>query len=107
MFAVYINFVGIVTLLKLHGEFTAFAQRAFNAYFPARLLTNLFGNGKSESEAAVFAAMRFIHREKARKNLDHIFFRDAYARVLDGKELTIERNVYTSALLIVLNGVAH
>ena len=85
MFADYINFVRIVTLLKLHGEFAAFAQRAFDAYFPTRLLTNLFCNGKPKSETAVFAAVGLIHREKARKHLAHIFFRDADARVLDGK----------------------
>ena len=51
--------------LKFDGEFAARAKLAFNAYLPARFPANLFDHGKPQSEAAVFSAVRLVHREKS------------------------------------------
>ena len=62
----FITMTGFVEsdFLKFNGKLTALAKRAFDAYFPSRLLAYLFGNGKPQTKAAVFTVVRFVNREK-------------------------------------------
>ena len=52
-------------LSKLHAKGAANAEGACDADLPARFLADFLGDGKPQAKAAVFAAMRFIHRKEA------------------------------------------
>ena len=48
---------------------------------PTRLFADLFDDGESETESAVFSAVRFVHREKTVENPFEIFLRDPDSRI--------------------------
>ncbi len=56
---VILRFVGFPS--ERNGEFASFAERAVEREFPAGLPAYFLNHGKSESETAVFPAVRFIH----------------------------------------------
>ena len=77
---------------KPHGERGALAHFALDADPPARLFAQLFDDGKPQSEAAVLAAVRLIHREKAVEDALSVLFGDADARILHGELRLGERD---------------
>ena len=91
---------------EVHGERAALAQFALHRYAPARTPTDLAADGEAQPEPAVFAAVRLIHGEKARKYLVHVFGRDAYAGIGHDQIFIIEFHRNRAALLVVAHGVA-
>ena len=68
---------------ELHLEAGAFAEGAFHRQAPACAVAEFLDDGESESEAAVFAAVRFVHGEESREHFVEVFLGYADPRILD------------------------
>lgn len=77
--------ISLTALLEIDRKSRALAQAAFHAQPPARTAADLFDDRKPQPEAAVFAAVRLVHRKKPVENALEILLRDADAGIGDGE----------------------